>query len=234
MQDNEGPSPIRLFFRNKWVRLNLVIDVILILVLIGVIAWQNTKVSTINLDIVPADSTISINGDSRYSNGQYNLTPGTYEITLSHDDLEPKTFTIDISPHHVVSITTFLADANHSFDFYKLRTNYTSYLRLAEIASADNNLTTDHDTSAENFIRKFQADQAALAAKLPIDYRESSGYGSDLEIQKNITLKAGYNCQLTLCIQALAAGTDNKEFIDQLLREKEFNTEDFEIEYKFY
>ena len=234
MQNNEGLSPIQIFFRNKWVRLSLVIDSILIIVLIGVLIWQNTKVSTLNLNIVPNDSVISINGDSRYQNGQYNVTPGTYNITLTHTDLEPKTFTIDISPHHVASITTFLSDQDHTFNFYKLRSNYSSYLKLTEIASAENNFTTDHDNSAEDFIQRFQESYNTFTTKLPIDYSESTGYGPNLEIQKNITLKANYNCSLTLCIQALAAGTSSKELINQILLDNGFNTEDFQIEYKFY
>lgn len=234
MQNNEGLSPIRIFFHNKWVILCLVIDIILIVILIGIFIWRTTKVSTIKLNIVPADSTISINGDDRYTNGQYNITPGTYNVTIAHDGLEPKTFTIDAPPHHVVSITTFLSDQNHTFNFYKLRSNYNSYLKLTEIASAENNLTTDHDSSAENFIQKFQEDYKTFTTKLPFDYNESTGYGQTLEILKNITLKANYGCRLTLCIQALAAGTNSESFINQLLEEKGFNVEDFEIEYEFF
>ena len=109
-----------------------------------------------------------------------------------------------------------------------------SYKKLAEIASADNNLTTDHDTSAENFIQEFQDNYHMFTTQLPIEYQESEGYGSNLQILKNITIKANYNCEKTLCIQALVAGTDSKDFVSQLLQEKGFNTEDFEIEYKFY
>ena len=129
---------------------------------------------------------------------------------------------------------SFLKSDNDNFDFYKLKTNYQSYKKLESIASSTNNVTTDHDTSAEDFIRKFQTNYDLLVTQLPIEYHESSGYGFDLEILKNITIKANYNCHATLCIQASAAGTNSKEFINSLLQEKGFKVEDFEIEYKFY
>lgn len=234
MQKHVALSPIQLFFRNKWVRLTLIFDVVLIIVLIAVLIWQTTKVSTVNFDVTPIDSRITINGNNTYQNGQYSLTPGSYEITVSHDQMTPKTFTVHIAPEDIVTVTTFLTDQGNTFDYYKLRANYMSYQKLTEIASAENNLTSDHDASAESFIKTFQKDYQDFSTKLPIDYRETAGYGQTLEISKNITLKAKYDCNLTLCIEALVAGTDSKEFVNSLLKEKGFNVEDFEIEYKFY
>ena len=234
MQNDVILSPVQIFFRNKWVRLFLIIDVIAVLVIIGILIWQTTKVSTINFDVTPIDSTISINGNSDYSNGEFSVTPGTYEITISHEGLKTKTFTIDVSPEHVVSISTFLSDEKNSFDFYKLRDNYMSYKKLEEIASSRNNITIDHDTSAESFIQKFQKNYNNFSTKLPIEYHKSEGYGAYLQILENITIKANYNCNLTLCVQALIVGTENKDLIKSLMEEKGLNAEDFEIEYKFY
>lgn len=234
MQNDTTLSLIQVFFRNKWVHLFLIIDVVILITLILTLVWQSTKISTINLNIVPSDSTISINGKTGYSNGQYSITPGTYELAISHEGLETKTLTVDIPQRYVVSVSTFLSDTDKTFDFYKLRKNLSSFNNLKEIASSENNLTTDHDASAEEFIQKFQTSYTDFTTKLPIEYRESAGYGYTLSIQKNITLEAAYDCEFTLCIRALAAGTESKEFVNNLLQEKGINPEDFEIEYKFY
>lgn len=234
MQNDVILSPVQIFFRNKWVRLFLVVDIILIFALIGVFVWQTTKTSTISFNITPLDSTISINGKNNYSNGQFSITPGTYEITISHDGLESKKLNATIEPKQIFSLSTFLSDKEKTFDFYKLRTNYMSYKKLEEIASSENNITTDHDTSAEQFIQKFQENYSAFSTKLPIDYYESKGYGQTLEILKNITFKAKYDCNNTLCIQALVVGSDSEDYVNKILEEKGFNVEDFEIEYKFY
>ena len=234
MQHTQILSPAQIFFRNKWVRLIIAIDIIALIVLGLVLIWQTTKVSTVNFDITPLDSKISVNGNHSYQNGQYSLTPGSYEITISHESMTPKTFTVNIAPDTIVSVTTFLSDQDQTYDYYKLREHYMDYEKLAQIASSANNLTTDQDISAESFIAKFQKDYTDFSTKLPIEYRESEGYGQDLSIQKNITLKAKYDCNYTLCVQALVVGTDDESFIKSLLTDKGFNTEDFEIEYKFY
>lgn len=233
MQDNSTLSPLQSFFRNKWVRLCLIFDALLLLALIGVIIWRSTKVSTINFNVTPLDSIISINGQ-QYANGQYSITPGTYNVTISHDSLSPKTFTINTSPQDISTITAFLTDNDNSFDFYKQKANYMSYKKLEEIASADKNITTDHDTSAEAFIKRFQEDYEAFTTKLPIDYYESKGYGQTLEILKTINILAKDDCKYILCVQALIVGTNDQEFIKSLLKEKGINAEDFEIEYKYY
>lgn len=232
MQSNDTLSPVQLFFRNKWVRLFLAFDVLLLLTLIGTIIWHATKVSTISFNIAPIDATISVNGNTDYHNGQYSITPGTYEVTISHEGLQSKSFTVDISPQHVNSITTFLS--GEDFDFYELRKNYMSYKKLEEIASAAQNVTTDHDTSAESFIKRFQENYDAFTTKLPIEYHESDGYGQTLEILKNITIAAKYNCELTLCAEAFIVGTDDEDFVQSLMEDKGINVEDFEIEYHFY
>lgn len=234
MQNDQFVSPIKAFFRNKWVLLFLLFDIILLLIPIIILLWQTTAVSTINLDFAPIDSTIAVNGNSDYTNGEYSITPGTYKITVSHEGLETKTFTVDIPTNHSVTVSTFLSESDHSFDFYKLRDNFRSYRKLAEIASAEHNVTFDHDTSAEEFIQRFQKNYDAFSTELPLEYRESEGYGRDLSILKNITIKANSNCPYTLCAQALIVGTDSKDFINKLLEEKGFNVEDLSIDYKFY
>ena len=234
MQNYTNPSPVQQFFHNKWVISFIVFDVILLIALIATFIWQSTKVSTISFNVTPLDSTIAINGNNNYKNGQYSLTPGTYQISISHEGLETKTFTIDLSPEHLVTISTILSDQAKTFDYYELRSNFASYQKLEEIASADNNTTTDHDTSAESFIQRFQKEYAAFTNQLPFDYYESEGYGQTLEIQKNITFSAKYDCENTLCIKASVVGTEDENFIESLLQEKGFNMEDYEINYVFY
>lgn len=234
MQKDPFISPLRSFFHNKWVLLFLLFDIILLLIPLFILLWQNTAVSTINLNFAPIDSTITVNGNSDFTNGEYSITPGTYKIAVSHEGLEPKSFTINIPPNYSVTVSAFLSESDHSFNFYKLRDNFRSYRKLAEIASSEHNTTFDHDTSAEEFVQRFQKNYDAFTTELPIEYRESEGYGRDLSILKNITIKADSNCSFTLCVQALVVGTDSKEFIDKLLEEKGFNVEDLQIDYKFY
>ena len=236
MQDHtySSLSPIQIFIRNKWVRLILFFNIILLLVVIALLIWQSTKVSTISFNITPINSVITVNGDDNYQNGQYAITPGTYDITIYHEELEPKSFKIDIAPQNIVSISTFLSDADHTFDYYKLKENFSSYEKLKEIASHANNTTTDQDKSAEQFIQRFQEDINAMTTKLPIDYSETVYHDGFVEIKNSINIVADDDCVNTLCIQVHTPSTNDGESIKSLIQEKGFNVEDFQIEYIFY
>ena len=236
MQDHtyNSLSPMQIFFRNKWIRLILFVDIVLLLTAIALLIWQSTKVSTISFNVAPINSTIAINGNQNYRNGQYSITPGTYNVTISHEGLESKNFTVDIAPQSVATISTFLSDADHTFDFYKLKKNYSSYAKLEEIASSADNMTTDQDTSAETFITRFQEDYEALTTKLPIDDSETIYDDGFYEIKNSINVIAKNDCVYTLCLQVHTLNGNNEESIKSLIRAKGFNVEDFQIEYIFY
>lgn len=237
MQYEDGSiSLVKAFFAKKWVRLGLVIDVVAILVLIGVLIWQATKVSTITFNIAPVDATISVNGKTGFTNGTYSITPGTYEIKISHDNLESKTFTIDIAPRHAVTLSAFLSDADQTFGFYELKENYASFLKLAEIASADNNTTNDYDTSAEDFIETFQNNYSIWQKKLPVHFTDYQETETGRKLVKDITIKTNYDeeCKKTLCIKALMAFTDDKEFVNQMLKDQGFDLDHYEVVYEIF
>lgn len=66
---NEGVSPLKAFFQNRWVRVVLVIDIVIIAAIIGIIIYNATKNAIISFAIAPIDATITVNGNSSYSNG---------------------------------------------------------------------------------------------------------------------------------------------------------------------
>lgn len=227
-------SPVGKFFRNKWVRIIGIIDTILLIVIIVVAITipvnQSIHNATISFNIVPMTANISVNGSGDYkSNGQaYSLAPGHYEIVLSYPNLTPKNISIDLAENSNTTITTFLTDEN--FYYYKLRDNYGAFLALAKIASKEDNQTTDHDTSAEVFIDKFQKDYEKYLNDLPVSYSEHDERG---RLTKYITIRSDYDCQVTLCLKATLDKND-KNRVEDMLKEKGFNVEDYEIIYKFY
>lgn len=236
MQDG-SVTPIGNFFRNKWVRLILVIDVLAIIGIIAVIIYNSAKNAIIDFTIAPIDATITVNGDSGYHNGSFQFFPGTYEITISHEGLDSKTFNIDLQPNSNIAITTFLSE-NGNFDFYEFKDNYSSYLMLERIAAASDNQTTDRDTSAEPFIANFQKNYNLYQTELPINYTEripSSERG--ITVAYDLTIRRTSDkssCIKYLCIEAFMTLTDDKNLVNSMLEDLGFNLEDFEIEYKIY
>ena len=235
MQEESTLSPIQLFFRNKWVRLFLIIDLLLIIILIIILIWQSTKTSTINLNVTPLDSVITISGHP-YNNGQYSITPGSYDITVSHEGLATKSFKIDIPPQSIATITTFLLDDNKTFNYYKQKENYMSFQKLEEIASNGNNTTTDKDTSAELFITLFNKQYNLIANSLPIRYDtyEHDPNGWDSLIKQIIIIKPEKTdpCVTSLCIKALMGINEDRDLVNNILQEKGFDTNEVEILYE--
>jgi len=166
MRDKDN-SPLKEFFHNKYILAFLAIDVIAIVALVGVFINRSTRISTINFNVVPANATISVDGDKHYKNGQYDIAPGAYKIEISHDGLETKTLTVDIDPRNYVAVTVFLTDSDKSFDYYKQNDHYESFKSLQSIASSENNITTDKDTSAQEFITNYNK-TLSIFSKLPI------------------------------------------------------------------
>ena len=235
MQNDENVSLVRRFFRNKWVKLMLAIDLIAVVAMVGILIWQSTKVSVIDFNIAPVDATILVNGNTKYTNGQYKITPGAYEISISHEGLESKVFSVNIEPHQVVNITTFLAGANDNFDFYGLKENYGSYKKLKSIASASENTTTDNDVSAEQFISDFER-KISIFDILPIKgyvYADSNVGASTA----GFTIgngQGGKECEEVACLLVKYYGSGYEDAVMEKIKEAGYNPADYQYVYERY
>lgn len=234
MQDENVPL-FKAFFRNKWIIAVLIADVIAILVVIGVLISQAAKTSTISFNIAPVKAKISVNGDSHYTNGQFPITPGKYEIKISYEGLETKTLNVDIAPHDFVSVTTFISAANNNFEFYELKSNDDSYQKLKSIASAENNLTTDNDKSAQEFIASLEK-KLSIKDKLPIKgyVYSASGNGAStggFSIQRGQDSKS---CKKSTCLLVKYYGIDYQKPAIEKIKDAGYNPDDYQIVYERY
>lgn len=241
MQDG-SLSPVGKFFHNKWVWLVGAIDIIIIIIIIAISIDEAAKTATISFNIAPIDATITVNGSGGYKNSGealdsnnnsgevYSFRPGTYEIQISHADLDTKTFIVDLEPNSNITITTFLSK-DGDFYYYTLKNNYGSFYRLASMASADDNQTTDHDTSAADFVADFKRNDELYHTQIPASYAERDKDGN---LEKYVSIIKSDNCAITLCLIATISNDSEKPLVESLLQGKGFNVEDFEIEYKYY
>ena len=224
------------FFRNKWVRLILVLDIVAIIVIIAVAIVNSLKTAVIEFNVTPINSVISVNGDSSYSNGSYRFFPGTYEITVSREGLDPKTFILELGNNDVQTVALFLSN-NGNFDFYALKENYSSFAKLAEIASAANNLTIDHDTSAEKFIEEFE-NNYALFDDLPIVDYTPSQYGLDYGVRYQYDIfkiedgRTAEECIKTLCLRITDTLVGRKYPVESILRNLGYDPDAYQIIYQ--
>lgn len=235
MQNTEDDSLLKAFFKNKWVRAILVINFLIIITLIAIFVINARKVSTITFDVAPIDAHISINGTT-YTNGTYSITPGKYQVEISHSDLDSKTLPLDIEPHHDVIVAAFLSQ-NGNFDFYEQKDNFKSFQKLQEIASSDDNKTTDHDSSAETFIKDFKAKYQFLS-NLPIIDRTPSPYGTEYGVNyqyDTFMIQDGKNleeCQKIFCLHVTDTSGQRQGYAATLIQKFGLNPEDFQIVYE--
>ncbi len=233
MQNGGSVSHLRLFLSNKWVKIILIIDAVILIAIVAILIINAMKTATIYLNITPVDAKIQIDGSGEYYNGSYQIHPGTHNVTITHDGLTPKTISVDTQSGYVTTISTFLSDDD--FSFYKLKDNYTSFLKLAEIASSENNITTDHDTSAEQFIPEFTHIMSIMEA-LPIKgyvYAEPGVSASTA----GFTIRDGRgqeDCKVSACLLVNYYGKDYEQTVIESIEKAGCNPDDYQIIYERY
>lgn len=222
------------FFRNKWVRTILALDVLIVVAII-LVFFMKPRNALITLNVVPYDSTIMING-KEYENGTYAFEPGNYNIEISHDNLEPKNLDVSFGSGQDVTIAIFLKGKDDSLDFYTLKENLQHFYDLEDIAASWSNTTYDKDSSAEGFITKIRKALDLYNSVLPIDHQEYKTTDRGQKLTMDITIKKDLDseCKTFLCLKALMALTDDKEFVKSLIKKKGMELEDYEIYYKVF
>lgn len=222
------------FFKNKWVRIILIVDAVIVIALIALAITDSVKTATLVLNVVPFDAKIVLKGNGEYSNGTYQLIPGNYQVEISRDGLDTKTFDIDIDKGEIANITTYLT-SDGSIDFYKQKSQLGSFNKLKEIASAGSNTTTDQDVSAEESIKLLDYDYRIMQT-LPINDSLYEDTNSGRKLVRDITIRSSTSedCETWLCIEALMLYTDDHNIVNDLLTKNGFRTEEYEIKYKTY
>ena len=243
-------SPVRAFFRNKWVRLILVIDVLVLVAMVVIMVINAMKTAVINISVTPLDAVVMVDGHE-YENGwSYRLMPGEHEVAISHEGFVTKTFNVEIGSDEIANMTTYLVGEGEfeastagvndpRFEWYKLKDNYGSFTRLAEMATPGNNITYDQDVRAGEFVEEVQK-ALGLMGELPI-IRQISHYFPEtgvkhidkITIMNGTKYDDGENCKtyLCLCIEYYDDGVVDNYYdlaVDKVL-EAGYDVEDYEV-----
>ena len=130
-----------------------------------------------------------------------------------------------------MSFATFLSK-DGDFSFYREKQNFSSFVRLTDVASANSNITIDHDKTAEEFIKNFQGEYDLYISAFPIQYYEYDTEG-DGSLKKSVVIANDYSeeCKLTLCLKVMMNGESNRGFVRDLLIKNGIKVEDYEIRY---
>ena len=233
----DNVSPLKQFFRNKWVKLIIAIDIIAVIAVIAILINNATKTAVINFNVAPVDAKIQLGGQGDYGNGSYQVHPGNYEITITRDGLEPKTFNLDLQSGYNTTLTAFLKGANDNFDFYTYKVNYDSLQKLISIASEGNNQTTDQDSSAEAFIAGYQKaaqlyNMLPMIDKTPSKYGEGAGINYEYDILKIADGSDLEKCSHVLCLYITDTSGEKEEFALSVIEKFGYNPNSYQIIYE--
>lgn len=237
MYDAQNLSPLQAFLRSKWVRVVLVVDVLLVLLLIGVAIFQNTKTATVDILTVPSVAKVKIGG-GEYESGAYRIHPGDYEATVYADGFVTKTVPVEARAGEISKVWVYLVPEEGGFDWYTLKDNYDEFEQLAKIASTDGNATTYQDANAEEFVERFQENYEIYKENLPIDVFEYQENNTEQLTQRYATIRDfiieinnDSDCNKTICIKVLVNKLDDKDYVQRLLIDKGFNMNWVEVRY---
>ena len=91
--------------------------VILVLVAVLFAIIEGRKSVALDILVAPKDAVITLNGE-RYKNGEYRVEPGEYEVSITHDGLEPYYKVVDFADGEDVKMYLYLTGADGDMSWY--------------------------------------------------------------------------------------------------------------------
>ena len=96
--------------------------VIMILIVILIAVIEGRKSVTLDILVAPRSATIKIN-DEIYKNGTYHVEPGEYELSITHDELEPYYEKLDFYGGENVKLYLYLTGKDGDMSWYLKHTD---------------------------------------------------------------------------------------------------------------
>ncbi|MBR3137765.1 hypothetical protein IKG41_00200 [Candidatus Saccharibacteria bacterium] len=190
--------------------------VCIILVSIIFIIINSGKNATLDIIVSPLSAEIKIDG-KEYKNGTYQFEPGEVEVEITKDGFTSERKTILLEPNKTTKLYTYLMPIDGSFDWYL---NHEEDMMI---------LNTIGDAEAN-------ADSASYREKypiieiLPIQFVD---YDENWELTE-FRIDGGMfdGCEGTFCLKITDTTGGNYEKAIQMIKEKGFNPDDYEIIYE--
>ena len=187
-----------------------------------VIANTSPRETLLDLSVVPSTATIKVNGEES-RNGSHKVEPGEYKIEIIADGFEPKSLDIKVEKDKTNSVAVYLTNTAMGMKYYEQSEADITILR--SIAKTDE--------TAKQFIDSYDQ-KFSIYRKLPMesDYQTNQGF-----VKMTIsTARYDKRCKGTLCIKISGFKVSDDSFTKQakqMLTDKGFNLEDYEVFYEY-
>lgn len=194
----------------------IVFDLLLIIGLLVAVLIKMTKTAIISVNLVPNTAVAEVGGGS-YQTGNYRIRPGNYNVKVKADGFITKEFEINPEDNATTKMSVFLVPAEDNLNYYAQ--NMVNYESMGMMK----------DEEAQRYYKILSIEQV-----LPINYNDYNTNTGELNRAVTIMSDNGENCKAIYCLKAILTLTDSKDWVKKIIKEKGFDSEDYEIIYKTF
>lgn len=186
------------------------IDVVVLVVFVVLSVMKAMKTATVDINVVPSVAKVVINGQE-YGNGAYKVYPGKVMAEISADGFVRKSVEVNLEADDVTRIIEYLMPNEDNISYYL--DNVDDAEVLAKIGGDD----------AQKMLGMM-----AIKDVLPIVQFEYGGLnGTSREIAINMLQE----CNKIICLIVTGDNSENHSETRNIIKEKGFNPDDYEITY---
>lgn len=191
----------------------IVMDVLILMVLLILLLVDGGKTAVVDVLLAPANAVVTINGES-YSQGTYKTYPGKTVATISAEGFKEKNIELDLNADNTTIIHEYLMPDENNLDYYA--NNNDDAELLSRIGGED----------AQKMLNLI-----SIKDVLPIiDFQ----YGGLNGTSKEIMIDQDFKCAQYFCLMVTGDTGIDKKKVEELIKKKGYNPEDYSIRYELH
>lgn len=206
------------YYKKIMIFVTVIVILCIVLLIVIPLSHINRPRTMIEINVAPGNASIDIDG-KMYSNGIYEITPGTHKISISADEFEPKEFSIETEADKTTRLATYLSNAEGLSVYEK---------NIGDL----NILATMDDAEVIDFMKEYNK-KISIKNSLPID----ASYAVDgAGINLSQTISDGSEdsrCNMAFCLLISGYGEPNEYVLKNALNNLGYNLDNYEVIYDF-
>jgi len=217
------------FLKNWWVKIILLLDGVLILAVVVAGLMRGERNAVIDFEVTPIDAEVFLNGESGYTDGEYKVFPGEYQVKVEREGLDTREFAVTVGANEYVTVAAFLTEEG-GFSYYELKDNYGDYEELRAIVARNELANSEEESAAaREFVRRFEKaygifDESFIGEAM--SYADGTGdwrvWGSEGVAE----------CEKTLCLEVVDIHEEGKADLRKLISGAGYDFSDYQIIYR--
>ena len=187
------------------------IDIVALIIFIVLAIQKALKTAVVDIEITPSIAKVQIGGES-FMPGAYRTYPGKYMATISAEGFQSKTVEVDLNDASTTKIYDYLLPNDDNLNYYARNNDDFELLKQFD------------DEEAKKIV-----DIVSIKSVLPMTrfkYGGLNGKSSETTISEMV------DCSTYFCLIAIGDLGENNSIVKEMIKEKGYNPEDYEIKYE--